>query len=913
MRKLYPFIFLFFTLSLAGYSQQLYIAGHVQDTLAKEPLKNAVVMGIRLSDSVLVAFTRTNELGYFKIDQLPVDTYQVVISHPKFGDQYFIAIGSSSYMAFDFGKIILPPKSVDMKEVIIYAYKDPVYFKGDTLIYTADSFKVKQNATVEDLLKKLPGIKVDAQGKITSQGKQVDQVLVDGDEFFGNDPTIATRNLGATTVESVQVYDKKNESTADGAAETIKVMNLKLKEDAKKGYFGKIAGASDFTKFYEGEFLANKFKGKQKISVFALGSNTPKSSFDWSDVFKYGLDNQMNMMSNDDGMNYYMMSDDQGNGIPQTLKTGAYYNDKITSKTKLAVDYAYQNNRLTSGTEKTSQYFLTDTTYKTTNKYANTQANDGHVFNLRITHQIDSLTEIEFKPKLVLNKNATGSNETTDFITSSEVLSRNTSIVNTNKESTQDLAGNFRLRRNFNKKERLLLLTYGYDKNTSNAEGILNSYNTYYNIPGALNDTIDQQKLRLSDNQTHSAAITFTEPINAKIKLEFSYDYYFYKGLQNKKTSDYAGGSYSLENLTLSNNFENSRNIHRLGAKFIYEVKKYRFTTGTKVRQLQAGNTNLITHQTISQLVNNVLPFMSFRYKFSDNKNMNFKYSSNATQPDLNQLQPVPDNTNPNQIRLGNPDLRPSFKQSFQMDFSSFKVVSGQNIWSGLNFTTSNNDITTVVSYDNLGRTVSKPVNVNGNYNGSCYIGAQLPVFSKLFSLNPQFNGNYSNDISYINDQKNTTKTARGEINFSIDVQREKFDFSIGNSFSYTDPSSTLNNQSNKPYASQQYNYSFNIKLPKNFSVESDGNYNINSKRSNGYNISYFLLNASVNKTFLKTENLIVSLVANDILNQNISTNRSVNYNVITDTKTNIIRRYILLKAVLKFNNNKTKEGEDEF
>jgi hypothetical protein len=184
-----------------------------------------------------------------------IDTYQVVITHPQFADGLYIIAGTKENIEFDLGKIVMQAKTQQLNEVTVLGFRDPIYYKGDTLIYTADSFKVKPNATVEDLLKKLPGVKVDAAGKITTQGKTIEKVLVDGDEFFGGDPTVATRNLNATNIESVQVYDKKNEVSADGSKddETIKVMNLKLKEDAKKGYFGKVSGASDFKNFYEGE------------------------------------------------------------------------------------------------------------------------------------------------------------------------------------------------------------------------------------------------------------------------------------------------------------------------------------------------------------------------------------------------------------------------------------------------------------------------------------------------------------------------------------------------------------------------------------------------------------------------------------------------------------------------------------
>jgi hypothetical protein len=254
-------------IGFSGYSQKLSIKGNVQDTLAKQSVHNAVVTLIKLNDSSLVDFTRTDINGIFEISNMPIDTYKVIISYKKFGDKTFYVVGSKTNYDINFGKIIMPPKSTVLDEVTIFAYKDPVYYKGDTLIYTADSFKTKPNATVEDLLRRLPGVKVDAAGKITAQGKEVSKVLVDGDEFFGADPTMATKNLAANSVESVQVYEKKDEnaSAENTSDETIKVMNLKLKEDSKKGYYGKISGGSDFQNFYESDILLNKFKSKQKI------------------------------------------------------------------------------------------------------------------------------------------------------------------------------------------------------------------------------------------------------------------------------------------------------------------------------------------------------------------------------------------------------------------------------------------------------------------------------------------------------------------------------------------------------------------------------------------------------------------------------------------------------------------------
>ncbi len=911
MNKYLTLLFLF--IALNAFSQSITIGGNVQDTAAKAPLQYAVATVLKLDDSLLVSFARADAKGFFSMKNIPMGNYQVIISHPKFGDLSFYVFGSPANFAFDFGKIILPPKSHTLNEIVIYAYKDPVYYKGDTMIYTADSFKVKPNATVEDLLKKLPGIKVDKDGKITAQGTKVDQVLVDGDEFFGTDPTMATKNLNANTVESVQVYDKKNENPSDnGSDETIKVMNLKLKEDSKKGYFGKTSGAGDFQKFYEGELLLNKFRKKQKISVFSLGSNTPNSGFGWGDAYKYGLDNETPQWTQDDNGTWNPPPGGQGPGIPQTFKSGIYYTDKISKNTKLGFNYTYNNNQLKSNTSTRSQYFQSDTSYTTTNTSESQQKNEGHNINFSIDQTIDSLTELTILPKLNFNTRSQQTFDVTDFIAKNDTMTRKTNVENINTTKAYDVNTNFRLSRRFKKKDRLLIATYDYAANGSESSGILKSSNVFYNgLP--LNDSINQKKQNSITNQSQTASVVYTEPITKKIKLEFAYDFFYNLGLQDKKTLNFSNGDYTVENNLLTNNFENKRFTNRLGAKFIYEVKKQRLTMGTRARQILVSNTNLLTNERITQKTNNVLPYLSYMYKFSDNKRFNMGYATSSVQPTINQLQPIPDNTNPNQIKIGNPNLIPTFQNNFNMSFNSYKAITGKYIWASMNFNTINNAIVNSIVYDSIGRGISQAVNVNGNYNGRAGISGGIPFFSKVLQLDPDLNFNYTSYSNFINKQKNTTKNASTDAGLDIVITLDTLDFRVGGSYTYNNPSTTLNPQSSKPYSTQVYNASTGIKLPKKFRLESDVVYTINSRRTAGFNISYFLWNASLSKTFFKSEALIVSILAYDILNQNINTNRSVQDNIIIDTKTNIISRYILLKAVYKFNSNKTKEDEEDF
>ena len=907
-------LYLLILSSISSFAQKLSVSGNVQDTAAKAPLQNAIVMAVKLMDSTLVDFTRTDNKGYFKLKPLPVDTYQVIISHPKFADMGYFIFGDTKNLEYDFGKIILQPKNISLDEVTIFAFKDPVYYKGDTLIYTADSFKTKANATVEDLLKILPGMKVDADGKITAQGKKVDKVLVDGDEFFGADPTVATKNLNASSIESVQVYEKKSDDVANSSTgeETQKILNLKLKEEAKKGYFGKISGASDFQKFYEGEALGNYFKKKLKVSVFGLASNTPRSSFGWDDVYKYGLNNEFNTFSNDDGDNYQYFSNNQALGIPQTLKSGVYYTDKISKNTKLNINYSYNNSQILAKKTTNAQYFLSDTTYFTNNITQSLQKNDAHAINIGVEQRIDSLTDITLNSKVKLLSSSLSSTDETDFLRSDNIKTRNTSINNSNQDHGYDVANNLKLSKRFKKKDRLFTLSYSNALSQSETNGFLKTDNYFYSDTSQSFNTVNQKKKSINSNQSHIIGTVFSEPLTKKIKIEASYDYMYYNTKQDKDALNNIGGEYNQLDSTLSNDFVNTKQINRAGLKFIYEVKKMRFTIGTKARNVYVRNNNIFKNQIITQNFNNILPFSTLRYKFSDNKMVNITYQTSSSNPSISQLQPVRDNSNPNFINIGNPNLLPTFTHNVNLNFNSWKSISGKYTWGGLNYSYTNKDISTATSYDSIGRTVSQAINVNGNYMVSGYIGTSYPFFSKKLEVGPNANASYASNKNVINGLENITKDLRSNVGLELRFNFDNLNAGLTGYYEYNSSSSTLNSNSTKPYTAQGFSGNISAKLPKKFLLESNADYTIKSKRGNGYNLNYLVWNASVSKTFFTKENFIVGFYAYDILKQNINIDRDISSNVVTDIKTNIISRYFLLKLTYKFNSNKVKE-EDEF
>jgi hypothetical protein len=907
IKKLSLLLFLFSVVFFK--SQTLKISGNINDTAQKQSLSNALLMAIKFSDSTLVNFTRTNKDGIFKSIKLPLDTYIVILSHPNFNDKTYLLVPTKSDTVFNFKNVALPPKSVELNEVEVIAYKEKMYYKGDTLQFTADSFKVQANASVEDLLKKLPGVKVDAKGKITIQGKEVDQVLVDGDEFFGTDPTIATKNLNANTVETVQVFEKKNESTDDKASETVKVLNLKLKEDSKKGYFGKVSGASDFNQFYENDVLINKFKKQQKFSLFGLFANTPKQAFGWEDANKYGLTNENNN-NYDPETNTWTSSNNNGTGKPQTLKSGFYFNDKYGKNTKVNADYTFNQNKLITGSETNTQFFLEDTSYVNQQKIDNSAQNQNHKLNIKLSQKLDSLTELSITPKINYLTDKNSNAKLDKFITQNGELTRQTSIITTNNSETIDATVLIKLKRNFMKKDREFTVTYQPTYYDAKTNANLNTNFKYFQNQ-LLDSLLLQKRTQLYHREEHNATITYTEPLTKKFKTEISYGFAYNKSNSNRTTLDYNGQAYDNLNSTQSNNFKNLRMVNRASIKLIYDVKKYRFAFGPAFRTIYQENVNVTKNQKLNQTFNNILPSASFIYRINQGSNLSVFYNASAQQPDLQQLQPVVDNTDPNRITIGNPNLKPQFENNISFNYYFYKGISDVNFYAGGQYNNVLQEINEKTNFDSQGTSTTTPVNIDGNFYANIWCGGGFPIFKRFIKIISNLSSGFNNNVAFVNDEKNITQFLDLTPNFGIEKQLDYLDISIVGNYSYNFPKQTISNQS-KPYYTYGFDGNVMIKLPKKFRINTEGHYTNNGNRAVGYNINFFILNASLAKAFLKAENLIVSVEANDILNQNISNQREIVANKIIDNKTQIIKRYFLARVVFKFNSNKKKEEEDE-
>ncbi|HZH87212.1 MAG TPA: outer membrane beta-barrel protein [Brumimicrobium sp.] len=912
MRRLLALCFTL--LATISYGQDMKFTGVVNDTINDKPLENAVIMAVRLSDGVLLGYTRSAADGSYDLKGVPIDTMELVVSHYKFDEKRFYIIGSKENNEIHIPNIILPEQATQFEEVIVYANKEPIYFRGDTLVYVADSFATKENAMVEDLLKNLPGLQVDDDGNVSSQGRKITKVLVDGDEFFGADPTIATRNLSAKGVDKIEVYETEDETSGGNSEDKIQVLDVKLKDDAKKGYFGKVAGSGGFNSeyfrdlpngslFYEGEVLANYFDKELKVSVFAIGSNTPNTGFSYRDASRFGLTNEMK------GGWRSIMNTSKLNGLPENYKGGFYYSNKLGEKMKIGLNYTYNDSRLTTEQVQNSQYFFGDTTYTKRDSSFNEQIQQSHTVNLNLEYDLNDKTKLKLKSNLIVRNESTSSESTSDFYTSD--LQRFSASTVKNESEADGLEGNIELELNkkFKKRFRELDLVYQLGYTETDRDNTLNS-NLYFGQFAVPDSTYDQKR-NMSNNTTgHRIVVDYMEPITRKFRLKFQYrlDYFF--GEQATSTYDRTPTGYDAYAGLYSNDFSNTRFENRGAIGIMYTDRKHTLEVGSRIRNVKIDNINNEDNSEINQNVDDILPYLEYSYKFSNAHQIRFVYTTSSDQPSLDQLQPVRDNTDPNSLVIGNPNLTPNYNHSMNIHYNKWNALKYSFMYGGLYVTFIDNAFSNSIVYTPNGQSVSTAINVDGNVFSGFYAGGGLPLYKKLIHLRPMATGGYTSYNTQINYQDNTTENYNIDGSLGLEMRTDSIEVSLTASISYNDPRSSLSMGLNEPYTVQRYKASVFFELPFRFFIESDAVYEINSRRADGYNATPFIWNAKLNKRFLKTGNLVITASVYDIFNQNIGIARNVGTNIITDTRSRIIARYFMLGATLRFNNNKTKVDE---
>jgi hypothetical protein len=916
MKKLTLLFSISVLLSIVSWAQQASIKGNLLDTSNKQSLQHAVVSVIKQKDSVLLKYTRADAKGDFELKNIPAGNYILQITYPLYAD-YVDNITLEANNTKSLGTIALIQKAKLLEEVIVKQKISAIRIKGDTTEYKADSFKVGANANVQDLLKRMPGIQVNSKGEITTQGQKVEKILVDGEEFFSDDPAVVAQTLRADAVNTVQVFDKKSDqATFSGIDDGVKTktINLQLKDDKKKGYFGKAEGGTDFDYYKSGKLLANAFKGKRKIAGYVTYDNTKFESLNWQDRNNYGGNLNTSTEFGDDGsVSMYYNGDEFSNsqGLPNALTAGLQYSKKWNEdKQNINGNYQY-NNLKVNGLNKT----ITQNILGGDSSFINTQEQNftSNKTRNRIKTVYDWTIDSTSSLKVTLGAGITSGDNSGTTIGSSRYVKDSLLINETNRFSSslsenKSLNTTLFYRKRFAKKGRTISLTGDFNFSNNTNKAYLKSINNYYSKLGSLsrNEDIDQYKPNEDNAKTIAAKASYTEPLWKNTFLELNYKYALNTNDASRLTfNKSSNGEYGTLVDTFSNHYLFNNHAHTGGFNMRYTGKKVNFSVGTGLGTVSFKQTDVFTGNKRNINFTNLLPAANFSYAFAKQTRLNLSYNGNTRNPSLLQIQPLRDNTDPLNINIGNPDLQQEFTNSFNLNFNDYKVLKGRGIYVSANFSTTNNAISNSSAVDTLGRRVNQSINVDGNYNGRMYFSYSMTIFKNI-NLGFDFNPSIRRSINFVNNQRNINDNVRLGYNINLNYNSDKWlSFYFGAGANHNSSKSSINKGIETKYWTYESYGEIEMKLPKKWYLNIDEDITVYQKTAAFANQrDIYIVNASIKKSITKDENWQIKGSVNDIFKQNQGVNRNITSNFITETSNQTIQRYFLLTLIYNFSKN---------
>jgi hypothetical protein len=905
--KLVQFIFIncLLLMSYVGFAQNLTIQGSLKDSIANRALNSATVSLVYAKDSSLVSFSRTNDDGVFNFKNVAPGNYLISVSYVGYVPKW-VPVITGTEKTVEMGLIYMNDVNT-MSTVTVTARRPPVVINGDSVEFNSENFKTAPNAVVEDLLKKMPGMEVDKAGGITVNGKKVTKVFVNGKEFFTGDPVMATKNLPADAVDKIQVYDRKSDQAMftgidDGSEETA--INLKLKKDRNKSTFGKLNGGAGTPSVFDAQGNVNVINNDEQFSVIGGANNTNRQNFSSRNIINFsGGGGGRPGAGGGVTVNFSGGSgetDANAQGIAETYSIGGNYSNLFNNKktefnTNLSISDVERNNISSSFTQNLTPGNAFNRISNSNSIAGNKQQN----FASTIDHKVSDNFSFRFTPSLGLQQTTNYSEDSTQtYLTNGNLLNSNSTIASSASDAV-NAASTLLLRKKFAKKGRTLSSTITQSFNRSNSTGSQFTEQLSYINNKLTNDSIlDQQNTRKGENSSYSANLIYTEPLGKKSLLEFNTYLSKSIGSSSRRIFDRNNvtDAYDLLNTYLTNEFNSEYTYSGGGMSYRSNQKKYNFSTGFSLQKAVLDGENISSKTKLSQSFQDILPNATFRYNFSQTKNLNIDYRTSTNQPSITQLQPVLDQSNINRQSIGNPDLKRSYVHNLNIRFFSSKILAGKSFFSTLNASTTNNSI---VNYDSVrpNRTIlSTPVNVNGVYriNGSMNYGFGIKKLNSRLSFG--LNAGLNNNISYANGLLNTivTKSTGPSMSYTYIVD-DVIDINLTARYSFSNTNNKVNPTLNTNFLTKVFGADMNNYLPWNIVLNQSFNYAINTGRAEGFNTSIPIWNASFSKFFLKNKRAEIKMSAFDLLNKNIGINRNVSQNQIVDRSYNVISQYFLL------------------
>ncbi len=905
MRKIFLLV-IFLLLSLSVFAQKFSIKGNLKDS-AQVVIPVATIMLLSPTDSSLVQFTSADDLGAFNMQN--ISPAQYILKITSIGYETYIQNLQMTY-SLNLGTIKM--KEQMLKEVVINGEKNPITIKQDTIEFNAGSFKTRPNAAVEDLLKKLPGVEVDREGNIKAQGQDVQKILVNGKEFFGNDPKTATKNLPADAIDKIQILDRKSDQAAftgidDG--QKVKTINLTTKNKDKKMSFGKFMGGIGTESRFEGKGNFNIFDKTNQISVIGMGNNINQSGFSVGDYMDFmgqgqgmggmgggrggarmmGIDGAgstgmpLNFNSNRNGGNF---------GILQNIAGGVNLNRQLSKKVELNGSYFLSTFNNLVDKSQNRETFVPNASFLANQVDNQRNVNYSHRLNMTVEYKIDSLKSLKF------TGNA-GYNQTENTLLSNAATTNNLDILqNTNQRNTinnsDGLNYNFNLlyRQRLRKKGRTISTNLTATGNNQAQNGNLNSINRFY-TPTNFNIALLQGNTQNNYSQGYGIKTAYTEPLAAKVFLEINHQYQFNNNEVSRDVFDINGDIRTI-NTNLTNAFDNTFQYNRVGTNLRVTQKKYNFSFGAS-GQFSALQGNFSNGTSVRRNFDNILPNARLNYNFAMNKALNFNYDTDVREPSIQQLQPVVNNTDPLNISRGNADLRPEYNHRASLNFYKFDIVNFTNLFMGVNANYTKNAITTAQTVtENFIRT-SQPINTSGSWNVMNYVNYGFRI-NKQNRFNVGTNVMFNQSINVLNNRESNINQQNlgGNLRYDLTLN-DKFDLTLRGDLSHQTTKYDFNANQNQTFFNETYTLQSNLNLGTKAWISTDMNYMIYRSLTTNFYQELPLWTASISAFVLKDSKGELKFSVVNLLDRNLGVTQNAGANYIQQERISSLGRFFML------------------
>lgn len=904
-------IVLFFSLPLSAQRSNVEVKGIIVEEGTDTPVEQATIRLLNVKDSTMINGVASSRNGSFSLKNIKPGNYLLHVSFIGFEPLYQPLQITGRTNPVNLGKLDLTDGSILLGEAVVMGKAPEIVVRNDTIEYNADSYKVTEGSVLEDLLKKMPGVEVDSEGKITVNGKEVKKVMIDGKEFFSDDPKVASKNLPAQMIDKLQVLDKKSDMTMmtgfdDGEEETV--INLTVKPGMKQGWFGNAFAGYGNDDRYEGNFMVNRFYNNDQFTIMGGLNNTNNMGF--SD-----LASTMFQGGGGGGFGGGPRFRGGGNsGITQSGNIGMNFTKEFNSKLTLNGNARYNhsdNDLFGSSIEQKIQ--KGDSLQHQESESSRNRKSDNFGVNFRLEWKPDTMTNIIFRPNFSYSKSKNVSSE--EYITLQGLENMDVALMdslNMGDSYTSDEGNGYNvdarleISRKLNSKGRVLSGSVSGGYSNSDEEGTEYSNTYYFDIDNEnRNRLIDQQYQYDNKGYNYRAYISWVEPLGRNNFLQASYSINQRKQEALKYT--YAKDDmeqYSILDTAYSQSYRNDFISQRARLSFKSQRQKFNYTIGLNLdpsynkSETFIGDTIL---SSISRSVVNISPMAQFNYIHDKQTNLRVDYNGRTSQPGMTQLQPVANVSNPNNTIIGNPDLKPYYTNNLSARFQKFLPEKQTAIILMIN---GNYVINAIVSdQTNLGggRRQTTYRNTNGNYRGNFRFIFNTPLRNKKFTINSMSMASYSKNNSFIDNEKNINKTYTLMERAGIDFRSSIIDLGVNGNIRYNNADYSLQLDNNV----STYNYGVGgittVYLPYDFKIESDINWTTSSGYNTGYEQDEVIWNASLSKSFLKGNQATLRIKMYDILQQRSGISQQIGTEGYSYSNYNTLGRYVMVHFVYRF------------